>query len=506
MIKLLFTISVLAISLTYCSSTETTVVDREPTAGTSETADTAKAEVSEDNFKDLSVGTVYPIHSLDPLFAQNPAEFRTVQALYETLVTYNDEGELVPSLATDWQISEDSLEYTFSLRSKIFYHDSQIFANGIGRRVVSTDVVNAFHRMAKPEIPQTAARMFSTIKGFEPYHKEQHKVYLQKLRKINGIEGIVAVDEATVRFTLKQKDPLFLNKLAAPYASIYPLEATRNTETPLHTNPVGTGPYKFAEMPGDSSLVLERFDNYVYKSAKKDSEFSTPPLDRIDINYFENKRQLLRYFSNNDVDLIHELSPELKSMMLDSNGNAKDLDFDYRLHKTNARSVVSIKLNTNSDAELNADQAVYLDEFTGPDFYSLLTPVKNEIKTLYRIGPSSKTDDPPDLPATIYGSYTDDPSINMYYRKLASELGKVDNSEFSVLPIRFPTSDIELYGKQSFQTHPEQSMVDSLDADMDLVHAFSTRNYAVSGEMVEGVRYNMLPWWVDYSKLNLLIK
>ena len=504
-LRILLGIPLLALLLAYCSSPETTVVDREPEAGTTGSGDTVQTEVSGDDFKHLRVGTIYPIHSLDPLFASNPAELRTLQALYETLVKYNEHGELVPALASDWEIGEDSLQYTFQLRSNVYYHDSRIFANGIGRRVVADDVVHAFYRMARAGVPGHAASMFSGIKGFDPYLAEQHQVYLEKLRKINSIDGIRAVDENTVRFILKRKDPLFLNKLASPFASIYPIEATRNSENHLHTNPVGSGPYQFTEMAGDSSLVLERFDNYVYKTSPSGSDLSSPPLDRIDINYFSNQRQLLRYLSNDDIDLIHEMSPQLKNMVLDGQGNAKDLKFNYQVHETNARPVISIRRNTQSDEVLNTDQATYLDRAIQSDLFNLLTPVKNEIQTLYHAQPTATTGNPPELPSRIYGSFSDDPVVNTYYRALATEVNSNSDSKFSVLPIRVPVSDTQLYGDHLFQLRPEKAMIDTTVAASDLIHTFSLQQYAISDGAVEGVGYNELPWWVNYGKLNLTI-
>ena len=256
-------------------------------------------------------------------------------------------------------------------------------------------------------------------------------------------------------------------------------------------------------MAGDSSLVLERFDNYVYKTGQNGSEYTSPPLDRIDINYFSNQRQLLRYLSNDDIDLIHEMSPQLKNMVLDGQGNAKDLKFNYQVHETNARPVISIRRNTQSDEVLNTDQATYLDRAIQSDLFNLLTPVKNEIQTLYHAQSTATTGNPPELPSRIYGSFSDDPVVNTYYRALATEVNSNSDSKFSVLPIRVPVSDTQLYGDHLFQLRPEKAMIDTTVAASDLVHTFSLQQYAISDGSVEGVGYNELPWWVNYGKLNL---
>ncbi|MDE2819812.1 MAG: ABC transporter substrate-binding protein, partial [Chloroflexota bacterium] len=48
---------------------------------------------------------------------------RNVRPLYDTLLTVDDNDNLLPFLATDWEISEDGLEYTFHLRDDVMFHD-----------------------------------------------------------------------------------------------------------------------------------------------------------------------------------------------------------------------------------------------------------------------------------------------------------------------------------------------------------------------------------------------
>lgn len=497
---LITALPVLTLLLAYCSSPETVVVDREPEAGTKQTSDTAAAQ-TEDNFKHLRIGTVYPIHSLDPLFSHNPAELRSIQALYETLVSYNEEGKLVPELASEWKVGSDSLTYTFQLRSDIYYHDSPAFANGIGRRLVATDVAYVFRRMARPGVPEKAANMFSSIKGFEPYFTEQHKVNLPKLRELQGIEGIDVMNENTIRFELNQKDSLFLHKLATPYASVYPMEAVKNTENGLHNAAVGTGPYQYTEIPGDTSLIMERFDDYVYKQ----SEQSTPLLDRIDVHHFSSSRNLLQYVANGDIDLVHELSPELHNMLMDSTGQPNDLNFEYNLVETDARKVYSIYKNENARAPLNDDQAAYLAQLTGRRFSNMVTPTSKLFSLQHQVEPTTLSSNPPKLPKSTYGSFSDDPVIKLYYRSLATELDNSGRSTFSVVKIRVPTTDIQIYGKQNFQIHSTGNRGETAATNPpdNLLHRFSIDHYVLSTPEVKNLYYNELPWWVDYSRLNI---
>src|SRR5699024_3035033 len=151
-------------------------------------------------FQKLVIGELNAIRSFDPLFANNASEMRAVQLIYEGLVRFDENGEAVPGIARSWLVNDDSTRYEFNLRRGIFYHNSDIFSTGTGRRLVADDVKFAFERMAKVDVPPQAARLFMNITGFEPFYQEQHFVFDPQFRRFKGVSGIKTPDENTVIF------------------------------------------------------------------------------------------------------------------------------------------------------------------------------------------------------------------------------------------------------------------------------------------------------------------
>src|SRR5690606_4135293 len=90
--------------------------------------------------------------SLDPiassLYAVNSMVWSTV---YETRVTTTVSGEIEPRLATEWEVSEDGLTYTFTLRDGVTFHDGSDFT--------AEDVVFSLERAKAEGIPQTTQRL-----------------------------------------------------------------------------------------------------------------------------------------------------------------------------------------------------------------------------------------------------------------------------------------------------------------------------------------------------------
>src|ERR1700712_2732505 len=70
------------------------------------------------------------IATLDPAFAKNQSIMWAVHQLYNTLVETDDNLNMVPSLAKSWDVSADRKQYTFHLRTDVFFHDNDAFYNG----------------------------------------------------------------------------------------------------------------------------------------------------------------------------------------------------------------------------------------------------------------------------------------------------------------------------------------------------------------------------------------
>lgn len=62
-------------------------------------------------------------------------------SFYDTLVTYNENNELVGSLAEDWSMSDDGLVYTFQIREGVKFSDgSDLTAEDVAKSLMAVPV------------------------------------------------------------------------------------------------------------------------------------------------------------------------------------------------------------------------------------------------------------------------------------------------------------------------------------------------------------------------------
>jgi peptide/nickel transport system substrate-binding protein len=177
---------------------------------------------------------------LDPAHETDGESFKVMDNVYENLVSFADTTtELVPELATRWDISPDGLTYTFHLRQGVKFHDGTPFnADAV---VFSLDR----QRDTKPAHP------FHSVGG--PY------TYWQGMSMDDIVQGIKAQDDSTVVFTLKRRNAPFLANLAMGFTSIISPTAAKKYGEDFFKNPSGTGPFRFVDWTKDDSITLEKY-------------------------------------------------------------------------------------------------------------------------------------------------------------------------------------------------------------------------------------------------------
>ncbi len=185
----------------------------------------------------LVVGQIAEPKSLDPQAVTAVNDFRILMNLYDGLVRYKDGTlEVEPALATDWTISEDGNEYIFTLRDDAQFHD--------GTPVNADAVVFTFDRMLDEAHPFHDTGPFPLSFFF------------------SAVEDVEALDEKTVKFTLNAPYAPFLSNLAYPTGLIVSPEAVKAQGKDFGRNPVGSGPFRFAEWESNAKVVAVRNDDY----------------------------------------------------------------------------------------------------------------------------------------------------------------------------------------------------------------------------------------------------
>ena len=176
---------------------------------------------------DLVLGIVLEPPHLDPTASAAAAVDEVVYAnVFEGLTRIGPDGQVMPGLAENWDISEDGKTYTFKLRNGVKFHDGSGFD--------AEDVKFSLDRARAEDSTNAQKGLFSAI------------------------DSVEVVDPSTVKVTLKQPQGAFLYNMGWGDAVIVaPESAETNKE-----NPVGTGPFRFGNWAKGSSITIVKNPDY----------------------------------------------------------------------------------------------------------------------------------------------------------------------------------------------------------------------------------------------------
>lgn len=192
--------------------------------------------------------------SFNPQIASSgPSFVASSQVLYNRLVTFDPvKNTPVPSLATDWKVSDDGKTWTFTLRQGVKFNSNKYFKPT--RDFNADDVIFSVLRQKDAS---------------HPYHKVSQGTYeyfndvgLDKL-----IKEVKKLDDYHVQFVLSEPNAAFLADWGMDFASILSAEYAdamlkKGTPDYVDTWPIGTGPYALQQYKTDALIRYIANPNY----------------------------------------------------------------------------------------------------------------------------------------------------------------------------------------------------------------------------------------------------
>ena len=199
--------------------------------------------------------------------------------LVEVKANGDGTSEIVPSLATSWEISDDGLQYTFTLAEGVKYTNGADF---------------------------TASDVYYTIRRMMTYDKARNRdiydmiVGAQDVADGNAqeISGVEVLDDYHVTITLNQPYAAFLACLTTPGASMFDEETTEAAGDQFGIDPavtIGTGHFIFESWELNSQMVLR---------ANPDCWAGAPKCDGVIIKVVPDESTQRMMFENGELDLL----------------------------------------------------------------------------------------------------------------------------------------------------------------------------------------------------------
>jgi len=233
-------------------------------------------------------------NNLDPVTNDGNVNIWIFMNVYDQLIRVGPDGaSLVPSLAEQWEVSEDGKTYTFHLRPGVTFSD--------GTPLKASDVVYSFVRAAN----DPAETWTFTLTALQ--------------RDANGqVTGITATDDQTVTVVLAQPWAPFLSDVAMFNLSIISEAFAAGNEARLTEELMGTGPFTMAEWRKGEYISLLKNPNYW--------EEGLPYLDEVRITVAPDDNSRILQLQGGEIDGTADV-PSSRVPELKQDPNLKVIEF-----------------------------------------------------------------------------------------------------------------------------------------------------------------------------------
>ncbi|MGJ8529049.1 ABC transporter substrate-binding protein [Maritalea sp.] len=185
----------------------------------------------------VTVNTVQIFGTVDPAKINDYTEYMAAVNMYEALTTLDGDGAIQPLLAESWEVSEDTLTWTFTLKKGATFQD--------GSPIEAKDVVWSVERLLA--INEGPSYLFSNLLS----------------------EGsVTALDDHKVQFVLNEVYTPFLTTTPLLFLVNSDVAAAQATEDDpwaqgyIANNTLGAGAFMLDSWDRGASMTIKRYENY----------------------------------------------------------------------------------------------------------------------------------------------------------------------------------------------------------------------------------------------------
>jgi len=223
---------------------------------------------------------------INPLLAISNTDRDLTALVYSGLLKATPDGKVVPDLAENYEISEDGLIYTVTLKEDASFHD--------GVAVTTEDIAYTV-RMSLDNIVKSPKRP-----------------------NWEGV-GVKIIDQKQIQFILKTPYSPFTENLTLgilPKHIWEKVEPEQFAFSQLNIEPIGSGPYRIISTKMNSSGIMEKYELKPFTKYA----LGEPYISKIIIRFYPNEETLINAYKKGYVEDINTISPE-QALELEKNGS-----------------------------------------------------------------------------------------------------------------------------------------------------------------------------------------
>ncbi len=230
---------------------------------------------------------------VNPVLAATDVDRDLNKLVFSGLMKFDEQGQLVPDLASGYTIDAEGKTYTFELKDNLRWHD--------GQKIIADDIIFTINSIKNPEYKSPFKNSF------------------------NGIT-VHRINDKTVQFRLENPFSPFLSILTIgiiPEHLWYSIPAFGAALADLNIKPIGSGPYQFKSLTRDSEGIIRNYNLEVYE----DYHLGPAYISNLSFKFYPDFLTGVTALENSNIDGLIYLPKEFKDELKNSKINLHNLQF-----------------------------------------------------------------------------------------------------------------------------------------------------------------------------------
>ncbi|MFD2701257.1 peptide ABC transporter substrate-binding protein [Paenibacillus shunpengii] len=254
----------------------------------------ADGDAADANSKILLVNNGKEPTSLDPPVGFDQVSNDVLNNFMEGLTRLQEDHTPGPGVASEWTVTEDEKQYTFTLREDAKWSN--------GDPVTASDFEFAFKRMLDPNLGAASATLAYVIEGAEAYNSGEGTV--------DDVQ-VTAVDEHTLEIKLNKPAPWFLGMMSNPaFFPVHKATVEGNAQWAAEASSIlSNGPFKLTEWKHDAEIQMVKNDQYW------DAE--NVQLDGITMKMVDDSTTAYQLYESGELHITGTLPPDVIQSLID---------------------------------------------------------------------------------------------------------------------------------------------------------------------------------------------
>jgi len=376
--------------------------------------------------KDIVIAVASTFTGMDPHDTNDTLSGSVQRTIFEGLVGFDEEMNVVPMLAKEYTANDEATEFTFILNEGINFHDGTPF---------NAEAVKVnFDRVSDPDSGLMRHSLYSLIEKTE------------------------VISEYEVKFTLSEPFGAMINTFAHPAGLIHSPKALEEFGKDVATNPVGTGQFKFVEWKPGEGLEVTKNEDYRVEGE--------PKVDSLTFKPVTENGSRIAMLQTGEADFIYPVPTEQADSVDGKDGIEVDskpsIVVRYMTMNTFKAPYNDLKVRQALDLAVDKEafiqvvtngHATVMDSIIAPDvqFYSKQEPTTPDVEKAKALLAEAGYED--GFKATIWGANNSSAMKAMEF--LQQQLAQV-NVEVEVVPMEAGTLSDKIWSVEK----PEDAEID----------------------------------------------